>query len=97
MREAIFVLVVLLILMGLTAFRYRRQLRTGYRIWTMMKEMRSAQVEPDSEGGSLPGIAGPLVICAKCRKWVPESEAMKLGATTYYCSSDCMEKLVETR
>ncbi|MBC7901040.1 MAG: hypothetical protein H7070_13425 [Saprospiraceae bacterium] len=92
MKEAIVILVVLLILVGLTAFRYRKQLMAMVNVWRMLKSMRQAgrQREDRIEGDNK--ASGPLVNCAKCGKWVPEDRAIKLGRTSFYCTAGCMEK-----
>jgi hypothetical protein len=93
MREIFVILIVIAALLLLTAFRYRRQLWTIYGVWRMMRSMqkgaaaqRKGQVEPAK------AAEGPLVNCAKCSNWVPESRAVRLGPTTVFCSADCMEK-----
>ena len=92
MKEAIVILLVLLVLAGLTAFRYRKQLATMLNVWRMLKSIRQAggQKEDRIRGGNK--ADGPLVHCSKCGKWVPEGRAIKLGHTSSYCSADCLEK-----
>ena len=92
MKEAIFILLVLLILVGLTAFRYRKQLMAVLNVWRMLKSLRQAGKANKNhiEGGQT--SSGPLVNCAKCGTWVPEDRAIKLGRTSFYCSANCMEK-----
>jgi len=92
MKETIVILLVLLVLISLTAFRYRKQLMTMLNVWRMLKSMRQAGKQKDhhiEDGGK---SSGPLVNCSKCGTWVPEGRAIKLGRTSFYCSADCMEK-----
>ena len=90
MREAFFILLVIAVILALTAYRYRSHIGAVYRLW---KVLRSAKVEHANEiGEPAEAVKGPLVNCAKCGTWVPESKAIKLGARTFYCSVACMEK-----
>lgn len=92
MREAIFILFVLVVVLGLTAFRYRKQIRFALEIWRTMKGVRELQKEvPRNEvNASAASPRGDLVNCGKCGKWVPESTAIKFGPTIYYCSTECL-------
>lgn len=90
MREAFFILLVILILLGLTAVRYRKQIAGMIQIWRTLKSARDQirEKQPKREEG-IP--AGPLVSCAKCGTWVPEQRAIKLRGGTFYCSASCLE------
>jgi hypothetical protein len=97
MREALFILAIIFVLFGLTAYRYRRQLMVGLQIWRMMKgardmqsKMKSSQAEPQ------PVDKGELVNCSRCGKWTPASTAIKFGPTIYYCSTQCLQQKVKT-
>ena len=90
MREAFFILLVIAVILALTAYRYRSHIGAIYRFW---KILRSTKVERKSEiGEPAEAVKGPLVNCAKCGTWVPESKAIKLGARVFYCSAACVEK-----
>lgn len=95
MREAVFILIILFVLLALTAIRYRRQIAGMLQVWRMLRSMqkpkgREGKIDrPDSASN------GPLVNCAKCGTWVPEARAIKLGTKTFYCSAGCVEKRVE--
>lgn len=95
MREAIFILVVLLLLAGLTVYRYRRQIGAFLRFWRSMKEMKNEMLRRQSETGEQQVAAGPLVLCAKCGNWVPEERSVRLGPTNYFCSTKCLEARVK--
>ncbi len=92
MKEALFILLVILILFGFTAIRYRKQIVTMLNVWRMLKTMRQSNGSRNNhiEAGDI--AAGPLVNCAKCGTWVPEDNAIRLGRTSFYCSANCMEK-----
>ena len=96
MKEAFFILLVMAVLIGLTAIRYRKQIAGVLHIWRSLKSMRDQvkekQVRPQD---SIP--AGPLVNCAKCGTWVPEQKAIQLRGGTFYCSSSCLESAVPAR
>ena len=42
MKEAFFILLILAVLLGLTLFRYRKQVLTLWRVWQTVKGIRSA-------------------------------------------------------
>ena len=93
MREAIFILIVLVILVGLTLYKYRRQVGFGLEVWRTLKRMRSAA---DKKIESHPETAkGPLVNCTKCGTWVPATNAITLGRASY-CSARCVETAART-
>lgn len=93
MREAFFILLVLLVLFGLTAYRYRKQLMFALQIWRTLKGAREMQAQMKSEIGDEPrpvDVKGALVNCSRCGKWTPESSAIRFGPTIYYCSTQCV-------
>jgi len=95
MREAIFISVVLLALAGLTAYRYRRQIATFLHFWRSVKQLRNEMQNKQAEIGQPQVPSGPLVPCAKCGNWVPEGRSIRLGETTYFCSTGCLEAKVQ--
>jgi hypothetical protein len=94
MREAFFILVVVAGLFALTAVRYRRQISTLIGFYREMSRVRSAIAAKD-EATPVEQRHDPLVCCQKCRKWVPESGAIRFGKTVFYCSQSCMTKAAE--
>ncbi len=96
MREALFILVVLLALAGLTAYRYRRQLMTLLNLWRTLQTIRQTGRPTNNRIQEEPVAAGPLVNCPKCGTWVSEEKAIKLGRSAYYCSTKCLEASVRT-
>ena len=93
MREAIFILLVIAVLAALTAYRYRRQIRMVREFWLMAKGMRQMHIQARKEvEESKPVETGKLVNCSKCGTWVPEDRAIRLGRTSVFCSSKCLEK-----
>ena len=91
MKEALFILVVIGVLLAFTAIRYRRQIAAFIQFWNMLKAAQKNG--PRSEiNGSAEVEKGPLVNCAKCGTWISESKAIRLGTRIFYCSSACMEK-----
>ena len=93
MKEALFILMVVAALAALTAYRYRRQIRTVLQFWRMAKEMRQMHTQARREVEEpKPAVTGRLVNCAKCGTWVPEERALRLGRSNAFCSSDCLEK-----
>lgn len=94
MKEAFFVLAIMAILAALTAFRYRRQINTVIGVWRMLKSARQGPSPKKVETSE--SVAGPLVSCAKCGTWVPESRAVRVPPKFFYCTKACLERAVET-
>jgi hypothetical protein len=91
MREAFFILLVIAAILALTAYRYRAHIGAIYRIWTVLRSARVGRRDEMAEPAE--AVKGPLVNCAKCGIWVPESKAIKLGTRVFYCSAACVEKM----
>lgn len=91
------VLVILLLVLALIAFRYRKQIQTALYMWRMFKQMRQMsqktpekRIEPKTNSKK----DTSLIRCLSCGNWTPETKALKLGAKSVYCSANCMEKAV---
>ncbi|MBX3245147.1 MAG: hypothetical protein KF685_11905 [Acidobacteria bacterium] len=91
MREAIFILLVIAVLLGLTAFRFRKQIWAVYQVWRTIKSVRDLNSGDRKE--QIPNAKGTeqLVKCVKCGSWVPKNRSVDLGSAVY-CSSACIEK-----
>ena len=88
MREALFILVILLVLAALTLYRYRRQVGVVVQIWRALRKMRSEHNK--SINRRVETSLGPLVNCTRCGTWTPEGKAIRLGGANY-CSAKCVE------
>ncbi|HRI03155.1 MAG TPA: hypothetical protein PLL77_05395 [Pyrinomonadaceae bacterium] len=88
MREIFVILVVILVLLGLTALRYRKQIAGILGLARALKEAKDAvghsRVISSDEKTSI-----PLVNCSKCGVWVPQNKARKIGEI-FYCSDECL-------
>lgn len=96
MMEWIIVLLVILAVLGLVAYRYRRQIQTAYVMWLTYRKIRQQMKPPPNVGQKKVEVKNKsndteLVRCPKCSKWTPQSEAVKLKSN-YYCSHSCMEQ-----
>ena len=91
MKEALFILAVLLVLAALTAYRYRRQISAVLEFIHQVKAIREGIKKPRERIAEEPVSKGPLVNCQKCGSWVPEKRAIRLGRTAMFCSSQCLE------
>lgn len=89
-----------LILFGLLAVliifvvsRYRRQIQMALYVWRMFRKMRTVG---KADGKTLETKDErqnhPLIRCAQCGTWTPQSAALNLRSRTAYCSANCMEK-----
>ncbi|HXG85661.1 MAG TPA: hypothetical protein VNI84_16685 [Pyrinomonadaceae bacterium] len=92
-------LVILLILVLISVFvavRYRRQIQTGiyfYRMFRKMRQMGKASEKQIDKKET--ANAAPLVRCARCGKWTPQTKALNLRSKIFYCSSNCLESAVK--
>ena len=97
MTKFLVILVLLIVLFGLTALRYRKQIETGLYVLRMFRKMRrmnrTEHEEKQIEKQAAPGDI-QLVKCARCGTWIPQAKALNLRAKTFYCSADCMENAV---
>lgn len=88
------ILLILLVVAALVAFRYRRQIQAGWQIWRVLRQMRqvgkSQEKTVEKQKDSLKEV--PLVRCEKCGKWISPEGALKLRSDKFYCSSNCMER-----
>ncbi len=96
MREILFILLVILVLFAITAWRYRKQIMVGVNIWRQFKSMQEQVRGQNEKPIDAPKASnGNLVRCSKCGTWVPENSAVKLGPNVFYCTTDCMERSVK--
>jgi hypothetical protein len=92
MKEAIFILLVIALMFAFTAYKYRKQIRAIREFWRVAKEMRQVQMQGRREvEESKPAMSAKLVSCSKCGTWVPEERSIRLGRTSAFCSSKCLE------
>jgi hypothetical protein len=91
MREAFVILLVIGLLLALTAVRYRKQILAVHRFWRMLRDVQQNNSRTEMQQQTTSEI-DPLVNCAKCGKWVPETRSIRLGTRMFYCSSNCLEK-----
>lgn len=88
------ILLILLVVLALVVFRYRKQIQAGWQIWRVLRQMRQVgknETKPkEKKKENLKEV--PLVRCEKCGKWISPEGALKLRPEKYYCSSTCMER-----
>ena len=97
MKDAVFILLVILVVFAMTAARYRRQISTLIQMWRMLKGASQRSPKEESASGELGDRALPLVNCSKCSRWVSENEAIRVGTGNYFCSRECFERSVNLR
>ncbi len=96
MREALVILIVLLILVALTAFKYRRQIGTMISVGKMIRDAASGNVGRRDSIVEEAGNSGKLVNCTKCATWVPEAKAIKFGGNTFFCTDACLQRSIKS-
>ncbi|MBK9439418.1 MAG: hypothetical protein IPN51_15850 [Chloracidobacterium sp.] len=89
MREFVVVLLVILILLGITAFKYRRQIAMVIGFGKMLRDARS-NIKQASSPRQVNAEPSELVNCTRCGTWLPKDRAIRFDAKTYYCSKDCV-------
>jgi hypothetical protein len=95
------ILGILIIVVGLVALRFRRQIQMALQVWRMFRNLKSASKAAPSGDNPMSEIRkaedSPLVRCAKCSKWVPENVAINFRKKTFYCSANCIEVSVKAQ
>jgi len=84
MREALFILLVVGLLVALTALRYRKQIAGMIGLARALKEAKAEAVQSERVSGEKASVQ--LVNCAKCGVWVPQNKAM-LRQQNHYCAN----------
>ena len=88
MRETFFILFVVLVLFGLTAIRYRKQIAGVIGLAKMLKEAKDSAIQGRTIGAEK-AASVQLVNCVKCGVWLPADKAVSRGAGAFYCSKAC--------
>jgi len=91
MREALFILTVLLLLLALTAVRYRKHIAGMIGLARALNDAKktATQAKTISPNAS---TSVQLVNCAKCGIWVPQNKAIGAGHALYFCSLECKKE-----
>lgn len=89
MREALFIILVALVLLAWTAFRYRKQISGVIGFARMLKDAKSEMTAGPRQIQQDPVKGMPLVNCSKCGVWVPQNKARKVG-DIFFCSDECV-------
>jgi hypothetical protein len=87
MRETLVILAVILLLLALTAVRYRRQIAAMIGFARVLKNAKNAAAQ-GGEIGRDPSPSLQLVNCSQCGIWVPQAKAKIIGGLSY-CSDEC--------
>lgn len=86
MREAFVILAVIVVLLALTAIRYRKQIAGLISLAKTLREVKKSAAARSFPGEGTASV--PLVNCSTCEIWVPRNKARKVGEV-YYCSEVC--------
>ena len=92
--EFLFILLVVLLLFGWTAFRYRRQIGMVLGFGKALREARARAVNPAAARQPEMLPKRELVHCSSCGTWVPSERAIRFDAKTFYCSKECVKVAV---
>jgi type II secretory pathway pseudopilin PulG len=87
--KALFIFAVILILLALTAVRFRKQISAAITVGRMIRDagQGARQIQQTRRE---PMAAAPLVRCARCGTWVPENRVKRLRTGDLYCSDECL-------
>lgn len=90
MREALLILLVVVVLLALTAIRYRKQIAGMIALGRMVKQAKrsaaaGARTIPEGDGNSI-----ALVNCSKCDVWVPQGKTVKFR-DGFVCAEACLK------
>lgn len=75
MKEAVFILLVIAVLLGLTALRYRKQIAGVIGLARALKDARDMSAQ---SGDASSAAKVQLINCSKCGVWVPEQKALQV-------------------
>lgn len=96
MVKFLFIFILLLLLAGLFALRYRRHIQSAVYILQMFKKMRQMNKPQEKQIIRAENLSDTeLVRCAKCGTWTPQRNALNLRSKSYFCSTNCMESAVK--
>lgn len=96
MTKFLVILFILIVVFGLVALRYRKQIQMALYVLRMFRKMRQMNNAPEEKQIEKTESSSDtqLVKCARCGKWIPQSKALNLRSKTFYCSANCMENAV---
>lgn len=92
MREILIILAVILVLIALTAVKYRKQIAGLIGVARMLSDAKNAVRQSSIQGEDARSVS--LVNCAKCGVWVPQDKAIKIRDGYYLCSDECVKTRV---
>lgn len=78
-----------LISIGITAYRYRQYLQTGWIMFKMNRQFKQNSVPKNIEADTV-FENQPQIKCENCQKIINQDKAVKLK-NKYFCSHHCME------
>jgi Sec-independent protein translocase protein TatA len=96
MTKILIILLLLSVLFGVIALRYRKQIQMALYVLRMFRKMRQMSRAPEEKQIEKTENTSDvqLVKCARCGTWIPQNKALNLRSKTFYCSANCMENAV---
>lgn len=77
----------LFLIVAIFASRYRRQIGAARKIWGALKNRESIEGSSKETGGR----DIQLIKCGACGNWTPRSNGLRVGDSSFYCSTDCLK------
>lgn len=94
MKEFAFILALALILLVVTAFRYRKQISGVIGFVRMIRTMADSASGKRSITSPAEKAPSELVRCSRCTTWVPKDRSIRFDAITHYCSRQCVKSAI---
>ena len=90
------ILLILILVFGLIALRYRKQIQSALYVWRMFRQMKQMSKPKDEKKIEQTETQSniKLVKCAKCGTWTPLTKAIYFRSKIFYCSKTCMKSAV---
>lgn len=95
MKEAIFIIVLILIVLGLTALRYRKQIASMIGMARLLREAKKGMSAGPALGRPAEKV-GVLAHCETCGVNFPEERMMRIKGKRY-CSNECSAAALSRR
>lgn len=89
MKEVFIILLVIGVLLGLTALRYRKQIAGVIGMARALKEVRRAAMTGRGVSPAADVKSKTLVQCSTCGVWVPDGKAIRVRNADF-CSETCL-------
>lgn len=92
----IILLFLLFLIIAFITTRYRKQINSLILLLKMIEDKNLPETKAEKQILENPKEV-PLVKCADCGTWTPQSNALNFRSEIYFCSTNCKEKAEKVR